>query len=124
MPPSGETSGDELSSAAPPTVIVEDMSDVITSRFSEPHHTMREEDELLRHTSAGFADWVTTFIRRVLLLMENLPDEKVVDRSAKPTSDSDGEHCALTFCPALTEGCSGGCGCGYCSLWPDLCPFI
>jgi proteasome activator subunit 4 len=94
MQPSGETSEDEQSSGAPPTVIVKDVSDIVVSRFSEPRRTMREEDELLRHTSAGFADWVTTFIRRVLLLMENLPDEKVVDRSAKPTSDSDGELCA------------------------------
>jgi proteasome activator subunit 4 len=69
-------------------VVVEDMSDIEGSEF--PRLTKEEEDDALRHTSAGFADWVTTFIRRVILLMENLPEEKAVDRSVR-SSDADGE---------------------------------
>jgi proteasome activator subunit 4 len=34
-----------------------------------------EEDALLRDTTASFADWVTSFIRRVIILLENLPEE-------------------------------------------------
>ncbi|KAH7104159.1 hypothetical protein BKA62DRAFT_635182 [Auriculariales sp. MPI-PUGE-AT-0066] len=37
-----------------------------------------EEDALVKDTTQGFADWVTSFIRRVILLMENLPDESTV----------------------------------------------
>ena len=34
-----------------------------------------EEDALLKDTTASFADWVTNFIRRVIQLLENLPEE-------------------------------------------------
>jgi proteasome activator subunit 4 len=34
-----------------------------------------EEDVLLKDTTASFADWVTSFIRRVIQLLENLPEE-------------------------------------------------
>jgi proteasome activator subunit 4 len=34
-----------------------------------------EEDILLKDTTASFADWVTSFIRRVIQLLENLPEE-------------------------------------------------
>lgn len=34
-----------------------------------------EEDNILKHTLGGFADWVAAFLRRVILLFENLPDE-------------------------------------------------
>lgn len=40
------------------------------SQFSEG-----DEDALVRESSQGFADWVTSFFRRVILLMENLPEE-------------------------------------------------
>ncbi|KZW02065.1 hypothetical protein EXIGLDRAFT_736784 [Exidia glandulosa HHB12029] len=43
------------------------------SQFSEA-----EEDALVREASQGFADWVTSFFRRVILLMENLPEESNV----------------------------------------------
>lgn len=34
-----------------------------------------EEDALLRETTSRFTDWVAAFIRRVILLLENLPEE-------------------------------------------------
>ncbi|KAH9947692.1 hypothetical protein B0H21DRAFT_737636 [Amylocystis lapponica] len=34
-----------------------------------------EEDAILKNTSANFADWVAAFLRRVILLFENLPEE-------------------------------------------------
>ena len=41
----------------------------------EPKLTKKEEDVLLKESTADFADWITSFIRRVILLLENLPDE-------------------------------------------------
>lgn len=41
----------------------------------ESQFTELEEDALVREASQGFADWVTSFFRRVILLMENLPEE-------------------------------------------------
>ncbi|KAH7104315.1 ARM repeat-containing protein [Auriculariales sp. MPI-PUGE-AT-0066] len=38
-------------------------------------HTRAEEVALTRESSSGFADWVTSFFRRVLALYENLPEE-------------------------------------------------
>ena len=37
--------------------------------------TNAEEDALLRETTSRFTDWVASFIRRVVLLLENLPEE-------------------------------------------------
>lgn len=34
-----------------------------------------EEDTLLRETTSRFTEWVVAFIRRVILLLENLPEE-------------------------------------------------
>lgn len=34
-----------------------------------------EEDTLVRESTAGFADWIASFFRRVLALFENLPEE-------------------------------------------------
>ncbi|KAF9073805.1 armadillo-type protein [Rhodocollybia butyracea] len=41
----------------------------------EPRLSQEEEDILLKDTTASFADWVANFIRRVIQLMENLPEE-------------------------------------------------
>ena len=37
--------------------------------------TREEEDAILRDSSGTFADWVAAFLRRVILLFENLPEE-------------------------------------------------
>jgi proteasome activator subunit 4 len=34
-----------------------------------------EEDALLRESTAGFPDWIASFVRRVILLFDNLPEE-------------------------------------------------
>jgi proteasome activator subunit 4 len=40
-----------------------------------PLLSMDEEDALLRESTAGFPDWIASFIRRVILLFDNLPEE-------------------------------------------------
>ena len=40
-----------------------------------PVLTRDEEDTLLRESTAGFPDWIASFIRRVILLFDNLPEE-------------------------------------------------
>jgi len=40
-----------------------------------PLLTKDEEDALLRESTAGFPDWIASFIRRVILLFDNLPEE-------------------------------------------------
>jgi proteasome activator subunit 4 len=35
----------------------------------------QEEDALLKDSTGDLPDWIANFIRRVILLLENLPDE-------------------------------------------------
>ncbi|KAI9066676.1 hypothetical protein FKP32DRAFT_1589371 [Trametes sanguinea] len=42
---------------------------------SEARLSSGEEDAILRDTAGTFADWVSSFLRRVILLFENLPEE-------------------------------------------------
>jgi proteasome activator subunit 4 len=53
----------------------------------EPRLTDKEEDALLRESTAGFANWVTSFIRRVILLLENLPEESSTGQSGGGTTE-------------------------------------
>ncbi|KAF8624763.1 hypothetical protein AX15_005657 [Amanita polypyramis BW_CC] len=39
------------------------------------HLSREEEDELVKDSTASFPDWVASFIRRVIQLFENLPEE-------------------------------------------------
>lgn len=41
----------------------------------EEHHSKEEEDALVLNMSTQFADWIASFLRRVILLFENLPEE-------------------------------------------------
>lgn len=41
----------------------------------EPELSDDMEDALLRDSTGGFASWVANFIRRVIQLLENLPEE-------------------------------------------------
>lgn len=52
-----------------------------------------EEDRLLKSSSAGFADWVTSFFRRVIALLENLPEE-----GASGPASADDLECLCSFC--------------------------
>jgi proteasome activator subunit 4 len=45
---------------------------------TEPRLSRKEEDAQLVATTGSFADWVAGFIRRVILLLENLPEEGVL----------------------------------------------
>jgi proteasome activator subunit 4 len=40
-----------------------------------PLPSMDEEDASLRESTSGFPDWIANFIRRVILLFDNLPEE-------------------------------------------------
>ncbi len=40
-----------------------------------PLLSVDDEDALLRESTAGFPDWIASFIRRVILLFDNLPEE-------------------------------------------------
>lgn len=40
-----------------------------------PLLSVDEEDALLRESTADFPDWIASFIRRVILLFDNLPEE-------------------------------------------------
>ena len=42
----------------------------ITTRLSD-----EEEDELLKASTQDFADWIANLVRRVIQLLENLPEE-------------------------------------------------
>ncbi|KAG8932798.1 hypothetical protein FRC01_012282 [Tulasnella sp. 417] len=61
-----------------------------------------EEDRLLRDSTAGFANWVTGFIRRVIVLLENLPDETA-------PGSSNGGGTENTVVSAAMEACSQIC---------------
>lgn len=61
-----------------------------------------EEDRLLRDSTAGFANWVTGFIRRVIVLLENLPDETA-------PGSSNGGGTESTVVSAAMEACSQIC---------------
>jgi proteasome activator subunit 4 len=43
-----------------------------------------EEDALLQESTAGFTDWIASFIRRVILLFDNLPEEAGGATEGKP----------------------------------------
>jgi len=51
----------------------------------EPRLSDEEEDALLRDTTGSFPDWVASFIRRVIQLLENLPDEGPDGSSGGPS---------------------------------------
>ncbi len=65
---------------------------------SYPRLSDDEEDALLRDSSASFANWVTGFIRRVMVLLENLPEE-----------DASGGSTESTVVNSVTEACSQIC---------------
>ncbi|KAI0322289.1 hypothetical protein OF83DRAFT_1094493 [Amylostereum chailletii] len=41
----------------------------------DPLLSPEQEDEVLRQATGGFPDWIASFIRRVILLFDNLPEE-------------------------------------------------
>lgn len=66
----------EMGRAAADVPALEITSLPSTFDFSEDvPRTKEEEDAILKNVSEGFADWVAAFLRRVILLFENLPEE-------------------------------------------------
>ena len=49
----------------------------------EPRLSDKEEDILLKDTTGSFADWVTSFVRRVIQLLENLPEESAASGASE-----------------------------------------
>lgn len=88
----------------------------------EPRHTDEEEDALLKESTSSFADWVASFIRRVILLLENLPEEGA-SGSNGTTESKRSEHVPASN--VLTDiDRSPSCGCRHRCLQPDLCPSL
>lgn len=50
----------------------------------------QEEDALLKDSTGDLPDWIENFIRRVILLLENLPDE---DSSGNADGATEGRDC-------------------------------
>jgi len=58
----------------------------------------QEEDALLKDSTNDLPDWIENFIRRVILLLENLPDE---DSSGNADGAAEGGgYFAPRYCPA------------------------
>jgi proteasome activator subunit 4 len=49
----------------------------------QPRLSAEEEDTLLKETTGSFADWVTSFVRRVIRLLENLPEESAAGAASE-----------------------------------------
>ncbi|EPQ60969.1 hypothetical protein GLOTRDRAFT_135553 [Gloeophyllum trabeum ATCC 11539] len=64
--------------------------------------TRAEEDALLRDATGAFADWVTSFLRRVIQLFENLPDERGDGTAAGGTTE-------IQIIDAVAGACSQIC---------------
>lgn len=77
----------------------------------EPRLSNKEEDALLKDTTGSFADWVTSLIRRVIQLFENLPEEGT-HGSAGGESEGTFRSCEstkITLTSFLSQ--TGGCRC-------------
>ena len=68
----------------------------------EPRLSDQEEDVLLRESTSGFANWVTSFIRRVILLLENLPEEGT-------SGQSGGGNTEIAVVDSVAAACSQIC---------------
>ncbi|CAL1696420.1 unnamed protein product [Somion occarium] len=63
-----------LESTSPPSLQIDNMPAGI-DEGDEEQLSEQDEDALLRNTCGDFADWVAAFLRRVIVLFENLPEE-------------------------------------------------
>lgn len=58
----------------------------------EPRLSNSEEDTLLKDTTGSFADWVASFVRRVIQLLENLPEEGAAGGASEGEYDVSVSH--------------------------------
>lgn len=54
----------------------------------EDRYSKEEEDALVVSMSTQFADWIAAFLRRVIVLFENLPEEGANGNAGGPTEGS------------------------------------
>jgi proteasome activator subunit 4 len=59
---------------------------------AEGTFSKEEEDALLKDSTGDLPDWIENFIRRVILLLENLPDE---DSSGNADGATEGMCCFI-----------------------------
>lgn len=71
----------------------------------QPRLSDENEDSQVRDSTSGFANWVTSFIRRVILLLENLPEE---DPAANPGAGGGG-YTETSVVDSVMETCSQIC---------------
>ena len=69
--------------------------------------TEEEEDALLKESTASFADWIANLIRRVILLLENLPEE---DANGSRSGGDEGKSYIGLAVLILIVVLSSGCG--------------
>ncbi|KAG8908485.1 hypothetical protein FRB99_005843 [Tulasnella sp. 403] len=69
---------------------------------SRPCLSEVDEDALVKESTCGFANWVASFIRRVIVLLENLPDED-------PSVGSNGGGTESSVVNSVVEACSQIC---------------
>ena len=75
----------------------------------EPRLSNKEEDTVLKDTTGSFADWVASFIRHVIQLLENLPEEDAAGGASEGDADFLFTHATL-----ILEGwCSSSRRCSY-----------
>ncbi|KAF8203239.1 hypothetical protein BJ912DRAFT_842338 [Pholiota molesta] len=82
-----------------PPLSLDDLDESTTDM--RPNLTTEEEDALLRESTSEFPDWVASFIRRVIQLLENLPEEGP-DGSAGGATE-------VQVIDAVTSACSQIC---------------
>ena len=82
----------------------------------------QEEDALLKDSTGDLPAWIANFIRRLILLLENLPDE---DSSGNADGATEGKFhfpCTSHLVQCLFSSASHRCCLG--CLQPDMCsPF-
>jgi proteasome activator subunit 4 len=94
-----------------PEITVNGMESDVSELGSEDIHLSKvDEDSLTRQSTAGFADWIATFFRRVISLLETLPDEMPGDHASSSGNDADGEigwlihiHLSETVLASVTD---------------------
>ncbi len=70
----------------------------------EEHFSKEEEDAIVITMSEQFADWVASFLRRVITLFENLPEEGGITGTAGGQTERQSNHPII--CIAADALCS------------------
>ena len=87
----------------------------------DDHYSKEEEDALVINMSTQFADWIAAFLRRVILLFENLPEEGANGNAGGQT---EGTYETLILQPIAHAEHSQSCRCRLWRIQPDLRPLV